>query len=53
MYGKDMKERERNMIEDCEISIARGGELDPKRTYDAFYFMKEYYRKRRAAQSRN
>ena len=88
MYGKDMKERERNMIEDCdsaiviwmdnssviaenlellkrlkkptylyeyssEISIARGGELDLKRTYDAFYFMKEYYRKRRAAQSRN
>lgn len=70
-YGKDMKERERNMIEDCdsaiafwmdnssvisenlellkrlkkptylyeyssETSFARGGELDPIRTYDAF-----------------
>lgn len=83
-YGKDLKERERKMIEDCDSAIviwmnnsgviagnlellkrlckptflyeyssktdeARAGELDPRRTYDPFYHMKEYYRKRKAA----
>jgi len=86
-YGKDLKERERKMIEDCdsaimiwmnnsgviaenleqlkrlgkptflyeyssETNVAKAGELDPKRTYDSFYYMKEYYRKRRAARQR-
>jgi hypothetical protein len=83
-YGKNLKEKERGMIEDCdsaaiiwvnnsgviaenlellkrlrkptflyeyssETNAARSGELDPKRTYDAFYHMKEYYRKRKSA----
>jgi hypothetical protein len=83
-YGKNLKERERGMIEDCdsaaiiwvnnsgviaenlellkrlrkptflyeyssESNAARSGELDPKRTYDAFYYMKEYYRKQKSA----
>jgi len=83
-YGKDLKERERKMIEDCdsaviiwmnnsgviaenlellkrlgkptyiyecssETGVARAGDLDPKRTYDPFYYMKEYYRKRRTS----
>lgn len=30
-----------------ETNKARGGELDPKRTYDPFYYMKEYYRKQK------
>ncbi len=82
-YGKDIKERERNMIKDCDSAIiiwmnnsgviaenlellknlgkptylyeynsktdqANAGELDPKRTYDPFYYMKEYYRKQKA-----
>lgn len=82
-YGKDLKERERNMIEDCDSALiiwmnnsgviaenlellkrlgkptylyeyysetnqATAGELDPKRTYDPFYYMKEYYRKQKA-----
>lgn len=82
-YGKDLKERERNMIEDCDSAIiiwvnnsgviaenlellkrlgrptylyeynsetdqATAGELDPKRTYDPFYHMKEYYRRQNA-----
>lgn len=82
-YGKDLKERERNMIEDCdsvliiwmnnsgviaenlellkrlgkptylyeyysETNQATAGELDPKRTYDPFYYMKEHYRKQKA-----
>jgi len=86
-YGKDLKERERKMIEDCDAAIiiwmnksgviaenlellkrlkkptflyeytsetneAKAGELDPKRTYDSFYYMKEYYRKRKAARQR-
>ncbi len=83
-YGKDLKERERNMIEDCDSAViiwmnnsgviaenlellkrlgkptylyeynsetnqATAGELDPKRTYDSFYYMKEYYRKQKSA----
>jgi len=86
-YGKDLKERERKMIEDCDAAIiiwmnksgviaenlellkrlrkptflyecssetneAKAGELDPKRTYDSFYYVKEYYRKRKAARQR-
>jgi len=86
-YGKDLKERERKMIEDCDTAIiiwmnksgviaenleqlkrlkkptflyeyssetneAKAGELDPKRTYDSFYYVKEYYRKRKAARQR-
>jgi len=82
-YGKDLKERERNMIRDCDSAIiiwvnnsgviaenlellkrlgkptylyeyysdtdeATAGELDPKRTYDPFYYMKEYYRQQKA-----
>jgi len=82
-YGKNLKQREREMIEDCDSAIviwmnnsgviaenlellkrlrkptflyeyssktdeARAGELDPRRTYDPFYYMKEYYRKRKA-----
>jgi len=82
-YGKNLKERERNMIEDCDSAIviwmnnsgvmtenlellkrlgkpaylyecssetneARAGEIDPNRTYDAFYYMKEYYRKQKS-----
>jgi len=31
-----------------ETKVARAGELDPKRVYDSFYYMKEYYRKRKA-----
>jgi hypothetical protein len=82
-YGKDLKERERNMIEDCDSAViiwvnnsgviaenlellkrlgkptylyeyysetdqATAGELDPRRTYDPFYHMKEYYRRQKA-----
>jgi hypothetical protein len=82
-YGKDLKERERNMIEDCDSAVIiwvnnsgviaenlellkrlgkptylyeynnetgepTVGELDPKRTYDPFYYMKEYYRQQKA-----
>ena len=82
-YGKDLKERERNMVKDCdsaaiiwvnnsgviaenlellkrlgkptyvyeyysEADQATAGELDPKRTYDPFYYTKEYYRRRKA-----
>jgi hypothetical protein len=82
-YGKNLKERERNMIEDCDSAIiiwvnnsgviaenlellkrlgkstyvyeyysetnqATAGELDPQRTYDPFYHMKEYYRQQKA-----
>lgn len=81
-YGKDLKERERKMIEDCNSAIViwinnsgviaenlerlkrlgkptylyecsseninvRAGELDPRRTYDRFRYMKEYYRRRK------
>lgn len=87
-YGKDLKERERNMIEDCDSAIViwmnnsgviaknlellkrlgkptylyecssetdqvKAGELDPKRTYDPFYYMKEYYRKQKATRQRH
>jgi hypothetical protein len=87
-YGKDLKERERKMIEDCDSAIViwmnnsgviaenlellkklrkptylyecssetgrvRAGELDPKRTYDSFYYMKEYYRKQKATHQRH
>jgi len=83
-YGKNLRERERNMIEDCDSAIiiwvnnsgviaenlellkrlgkptylyeycsdtdqATAGELDPQRTYDPFYNMKEYYRQQKAA----
>jgi len=86
-YGKDLKEREKNMIQDCDSAIViwmnssgviaenlellkrlqkptylyecssetnqvKAGELDPKRTYDPFYYMKEYYRKRKADRQR-
>jgi len=79
-YGKDLKERERKMIEDCDSAVViwmnnssviandleilkrlgkptflyecssqtdevRAGELDPKRIYDPFYYMKEHYRR--------
>ncbi len=82
-YGKNLKERERNMIEDCDSAViiwvnnsgviaenlellkrlhkptylyeyysetdqAIAGELDPKRTYDPFYHMKEHYRQQKA-----
>jgi hypothetical protein len=82
-YGKNLKERERNMIEDCDSAIviwvnnsgviaenlellkrlgkptylyeycsetdqATAGELDPKRTYDIFYYMKDYHRRQKA-----
>ena len=85
-YGKDLKERERSMIEDCDSAIimwmnnsgviaenlellkrlgkptflyeyssktntAKAGELDPKRDYDPYYFMKEHYRKLKYKQS--
>jgi hypothetical protein len=79
-YGKNLEERERKMIEDCDSAIViwmnksgviakdlellkrlgkptflyecssetdevKAGELDPKRIYDPFHYMKEYYRK--------
>jgi len=82
MYGNDVEERERKMIEDCDMAIiiwtnnsgviagnlellkrlrkptflyeystrngrAEAGELDPRRVYDPYYYMKEYYRKRK------
>jgi len=82
-YGNDLKERERNMIQDCDSAIViwmnnsgviaenlellkrlrkptylyeclsesnqvKAGELDAKRTYDPFYYMKEYYRRQKA-----
>lgn len=81
-YGKNLKERERKMIEDCdsaiviwmnksgviakdlellkrlrkptflyeyssEIGEVKAGELDPKRIYDPFQYMKEHYRKQK------
>ena len=81
-YGKNLKERERGMIEDCDSAIiiwmnnsgviaenleilkwlrkptflyeyssktntAKMGELDLKRTYDPFYYVKEYYKKQK------
>jgi len=81
-YGKNLKEREKKMIEDCDSAIViwmnnsgviaenlellkrlgkptylyecssetdqvTAGELDPNRTYDPFYYMKEYYKKQR------
>jgi hypothetical protein len=86
-YGRNLKERERRMIEDCDsaiiiwinnsgviaenlellkklgkptflyeysskTSIEKAGMLDPKRTYDPFYYMKEHYKKQRQTQSR-
>jgi hypothetical protein len=86
-YGRNLKERERNMIEDCDSAIiiwvnnsgviaenlellkrlgkptylyeycseadqATAGELDPQRAYDPFYYMKEYYRRQKAARSK-
>ena len=85
-YGKNLKDRERAMTEDCDSAIviwvnnsgqiaknlellktlrkptflyeystktnrARAGMLDPKRTYNQFYNMKEYYRKRKQSYS--
>jgi hypothetical protein len=87
-YGKDLKERERKMIEDCDSAIViwmnnsgviaenlellkrlgkptylyecssetgkvRAGELDPQRTYDPFYYMKEHYMKQKATHQRH
>ncbi len=87
-YGKNLKERERKMIEDCDSAVViwmnnsgviaenlellkrlrkptylyecssetdqvRAGELDPKRTYDSFYYMKEYYRKQKTTHQRH
>ena len=87
-YGKDLKERERKMIEDCDSAVViwmnnsgviaenlellkrlrkptylyecssetdevSVGELDPKRTYDSFYYMKEYYRKQKTTHRRH
>ena len=81
-YGKNLKEREQKMIEDCDSAIViwmnnsgviandleilkrlgkptflyecssenenvRAGELDPKRTYDPFYYMKEHCKKQK------
>jgi hypothetical protein len=86
-YGRDLKERERKMIEDCDsaiiiwinnsgviaenlellkklmkptflyeysskTSIEKAGMLDPKRTFDPFYYMKEHYKKQKQTQSR-
>jgi hypothetical protein len=85
-YGRDLRERERRMIEDCDSAIimwmnnsgviaenlellkrlgkptflyeyssktntAKAGELDPKRNYDPYYFVKEHYRKLKQKQS--
>lgn len=82
-YGKNLKERERKMIDDCDLAVViwmnssgviaenlellkrigkptflyecsgetgqvRVGELDPNRTYDQFYYVKEHYRKRKS-----
>ncbi len=82
-YGRNLKERERRMIEDCDSAIiiwvnnsgviaenlellkrlgkptflyeyssetnaSKAGELDSKRTYDPFYYVKEYYRKQKS-----
>ena len=82
-YGRNLKERERGMIEDCDSAIimwvnnsgviaenlellkrlgkptflyeyssetnkSKSGELDSKRTYDPFYYVKEYYRKQKS-----
>jgi len=82
-YGKNLKEREKRMIEDCDSAIImwmnnsgviaenlellkrlgkptflyeyssetnteKAGELDPERIYDPFYYMKEYYRRKKA-----
>lgn len=87
-YGKNLKERERKMIEDCDSAVviwmnnsgviaenlellkrlrkptylyecssetdeASVGELDPKRTYDSFYYMKEYHRKQKTTHRRH
>jgi len=81
-YGKNVEEREKGMIEDCDEAIviwvnqsgviagnlellrrlgkptflyeystetntARSGPLDPTRIYDSYYYMKQYYRKRK------
>jgi len=81
-YGKNLKEREKAMIEDCDSAIiiwadnsgqiaknlellkrlrkttflyeystktnkARAGILDPKRTYDKFYYVQQHYTKRK------
>lgn len=81
-YGKDLKERERRMIEDCDSAIIiwtdnsgviaenleilkklgkptflyeystrkntkEAGWLDPKRTYDPYYHMKDYFSKKK------
>jgi hypothetical protein len=83
-YGRDLKERERRMIEDCDSAIViwinnsgviaenlellkrlgkptflyeyssktnreKAGMLDPKRTFDPFYYMKEHYKKQKQA----
>jgi len=87
-YGKNLKERERKMIEDCDSAIViwmnnsgviaenlellkrlkkptylyecsnetdhvRAGELDPKRTYDPFYYMKRHYSRRKTTRPRH
>jgi len=86
-YGKDLKERERRMIEDCDSAIViwmnnsgviandleilkrlgkptflyecssetehvRAGELDPNRTYDPFYYVKDHYRRLKRSRQR-
>lgn len=87
-YGKDLKERERKMIEECDSAIViwmnnssviandletlkrlgkptflyecssqtdevRVGELDPKRIYDPYYYMKRHYRKKKTTDQRH
>lgn len=82
-YGKNLKERERRMIEDCDSAIviwannsgviaenlellkrlgkpayayeyssrtgtARAGKIDPRWTYDPYYYMKEHHWKQKA-----
>jgi len=87
-YGKNLKERERKMIEDCDSAIViwmnnsgviaenlellkrlkkptylyecssetdhvSAGQLDPKRTYDPFYYMKRRHRRRKTTHQRH
>jgi hypothetical protein len=87
-YGKNLKERERSMIEDCDSAIViwmnksgviaedlellkrtgkptyiyecssetsevKEGEIDPKRIYEPFYYMKKHYQRRKTTRKQH
>jgi hypothetical protein len=65
-YGDDLKDRERNMIEDADSALIiwadeyetktgreKASWLDPGRIYDPYYYKKEYWRSQRQRTHKN